>query len=94
MGGNREVNMMTPKETQDAWINAVKSCGQSLIDNAESIAGDFDYQTSTTIYITLEPHSLPEISITHNYLPRDISGKNKVVSLTGKREEVMFNNNN
>ena len=74
---------MVSKETQDTWINAVKSCGQSLIDNAEAIAGDFDFQTSADIFITLKPHELPEISVTHNYLPRDIRDKNRVVAITG-----------
>lgn len=31
--------MKTDPKTQEVWIEAVKSCGQSLIDNAEEIAG-------------------------------------------------------
>lgn len=68
---------MIDKETQKAWINAVKSCGQSLIDYAESIAGDYEFQTDVDIYIILKPNSHPEISVTHNYFPRDINNKTK-----------------
>ena len=34
---------MTDHKSQKEWIDAIRSCGQSLIDNAESIAGDFDF---------------------------------------------------
>ena len=71
---------MTDQKTQEAWINAVKSCGQSLIDNAEQIAGSFDFQTDVDIVINLSPKEFARISITTNYFPRDIKDKNKVAT--------------
>lgn len=44
-----------PKEIQEKWIQAIKDCGQSLIDNAEKIAGDYDFQTSVYISMDLTP---------------------------------------
>ena len=43
----------TPKEIQEKWIEAIKDCGQSLIDNAEKIAGDYKFQTE--YYSAAEP---------------------------------------
>lgn len=76
---------------QESWINAVKSCGQSLIDNAEKIAGDFDFQTATTIFIEIEPQSFPEISVTHSYIPRDIQNKKKA-AITKAGKKIIFTN--
>ena len=49
--------MKTDQKTQEVWIEAVKSCGQSLIDNAEEIAGDYEYETA-------------EINIATTYIPK------------------------
>ena len=50
--------MKTNPETQERWIEAVKSCGQSLIDNAEEIAGDYEYETGVDITISLKPNEI------------------------------------
>lgn len=71
---------MTDPKIQEAWIKAVKSCGQSLIDNAEKIAGDFDFQTDTDIVISLKPSELTRISVTSSYIPRDIDDKTKLAA--------------
>lgn len=58
------------KEIQEKWIQAIKDCGRSLIDNAEKIAGDYDLQTSVTISIELVPNKPVEICINTCYLPK------------------------
>lgn len=81
--------MIDPK-IQKAWIDAVKSCGQSLIDNAEKIAGDFDFQTETKICITLKPKEIVDISITTSYVPRDINDKSRIASTIPTQERVII----
>lgn len=71
---------MTDPKLQKVWIDAIKSCGQSLIDNAESIAGDFDFQTDTDIVINLKPRDFARISVTSNYIPKDINDKTKLAT--------------
>lgn len=60
----------TPKEVQDKWIQTIKDCGQSLIDNAEKIVGDYERQTGVYISILLTPGDLVEISVDTTYLPK------------------------
>ena len=61
---------MTKQEIQEAWIQAIKDCGQSLIDNAEKIAGDYDLQTSISISMLISPGETVEIDVSTTYLPK------------------------
>ena len=81
---------MTDPKIQKAWIDAVKSCGQSLIDNAEKIAGDFDFQTETKISITLKPKEIVDISVTTSYVPRDINDKSIIASTAPTQERLII----
>ena len=81
---------MTDSKTQETWINAIKSCGQSLVDNAELIAGDFDFQTGTNICIALKPREIVEISVTTSYLPHDINDRTKAVSTIPSQDKTPF----
>lgn len=64
-----------PQELQNQWIQAIKDCGQSLIDNAEEIAGHYDYQTSVYISMLLSPGEAAEISVDTSYLPKSKHGR-------------------
>ena len=68
--------MKTNPKTQEIWIEAIKDCGQSLIDNAEEIAGDYEFETGVDITISLKPQQFVEIKVATTYLPkaRDGSG--------------------
>lgn len=56
--------------TTQEIIKRVKECGQSLIDNAESIAGDYKLQTDLDIYISIPvTGNLPEIAVTSRFMP-------------------------
>ena len=70
---------MTKQEIQEAWVQAIKDCGQSLIDNAEKIAGDYDTQTSVSISMLLNPGNVVEIDISTTYLPK--SSTKEIVAL-------------
>lgn len=53
--------MKTNPKTQETWVEAIKCCGQSLIDNAEEIAGDYEFETGVDITISLKPQQSVEI---------------------------------
>lgn len=53
-------------------IQNIKDCGQSLIDNAEKIVGDYKFMTNLTItcYVN-ERNSAPYISASIDFLPEN-----------------------
>ena len=56
--------------TTEQLIEKVKNCGQSIIDNAESIVGDVKYQTDIDIMINIPMSGeLPEITSTSRWIP-------------------------
>ena len=67
------------QSVQDSWIEAVKSCGQSLIDNAEQIASEYPFQTGTEIKISLQAGEFAEITVSQMYLPTERKKSNKFV---------------
>lgn len=79
---------MTEKEIQDACIQAIKDCGQSLIDNAEKIAGDYDLQTSINISMMLSPGEMVEIDVSTSYVPK--SSIKGVVALPRALDGVFY----
>ncbi len=83
-----KVNNMgkAPKEIQDKWIQAIKDCGQSLIDNAKKIAGDYDFQTSVYISMDLTPGEVVEINVDTRYCPKARGGSDKLVVLPDARQ--------
>lgn len=65
---------MTSDEIQNKWIQAIKDCGQSLIDNAEEIAGRYDNQTSVCVSMRLSPGATVRISVETSYIPENKKG--------------------
>lgn len=66
--------MTKQKTRRDQIIQNIIACGQSLIDNAEKIAGDYKFLRSIDIFccITDISEEVPTISVTHNFLPEII----------------------
>ncbi|MFQ9178135.1 MAG: hypothetical protein ACLS6Q_07810 [Christensenellaceae bacterium] len=61
--------------TAEKLIETVKNCGQSIIDNAESIVGDFDYHMQINVSFTVGmSDSLPEISVENTFIPENEIG--------------------
>ena len=52
-------------------VNAIRAAGESLIKNADSIAGDEAYITGLDIYfsVDLSEDRMPEIEITKRFYP-------------------------
>ncbi len=56
-------------------IQQIKDCGQSVINNAESIVGNYDYQTDLSIHITIPMRgAMPEINVDTTFIPEDCCG--------------------
>lgn len=54
-------------------IQNIKYCGQSLIDNAEKIVGDYKFMTDLTItcYVN-EKGNAPYINVSTEFLPENL----------------------
>ena len=62
--------------TTEQIVNNIKRCGQSLIDNAECIAGNYKYQTDLDIHITIPVYNgFPEIEVSTMFIPEEFEGK-------------------
>ena len=48
-------------------IQQIKECGQSIIDNAETIAGDFEYPIGTKIIIDIHTNEVPTIKAERSF---------------------------
>jgi hypothetical protein len=56
--------------TKEEIIQCVKDCGQSLIDNAEKIVGDYKYSTDLSIYCRVDKEDkAPYIEVTREFIP-------------------------
>ena len=56
--------------TTERLVEIVKNCGQTIIDNAESIVGDYKYQTEITVSFTVGmDNQFPEIEATSRWVP-------------------------
>lgn len=57
--------------TTEKIVETIKQCGQSIIDNAESIAGDYKFQTYLDIGIKIPviDEEMPSINISAEFLP-------------------------
>lgn len=63
-------------------VNAIRAAGESLIKNADSIAGDEKYITGLDIYfsVDLSEDRMPEIEITKRFYPE------RLIDGFGKKE--------
>lgn len=55
---------------QEKIVEQIRDCGQALIDNAEIIAGGYQYQVDPLkIKILIEEEEIPQISVGQNFIP-------------------------
>lgn len=55
--------------SHEELIQLVKYCGQEIIDNAESIIGNYNFQTQITAKICIYPNEMPTIVIENDIVP-------------------------
>ena len=54
----------------DQMVEWLKDCGKSIIDNAETIVGGYQYQTGDLdVMITLNDTDAPTISVNQQFVP-------------------------
>lgn len=53
------------------WIEYLKACGQSIVDNAESIVGSEPYLSDVTVSIYLRPGEAPYINVDRTFYPEE-----------------------
>lgn len=55
---------------KEELIEHIKACGQSIIDNAEKIVGDYKFDTGTYIELHVgNCDEAPYISVTKDFIP-------------------------
>ncbi len=70
--------MKNTKTRREQIIQNIKSCGQSLINNAEQIAGDYEFLRNVSISCCVDDMSeAPTISVMHDFSPEIIIEKVK-----------------
>lgn len=49
--------------TQEEFIRRIKACGQAIVDHAEDIANNYEYQTDLTVSFHMDfgKHSFPAL---------------------------------
>lgn len=58
------------KTYREELIEHIKTCGQSIIDNAEKIAGDYKFDIGTYIELHVgNCDEAPYISVTKDFIP-------------------------
>lgn len=56
--------------TREDFIEQVKACGQSVVDNAEKIYNSFKYSTNgVQIMIEVDKNSVPTITVVNKFIP-------------------------
>lgn len=53
--------------TREQRIQQIKDCGQSIIDNAESIYGNFEYPASLEIVVSMPINKFPIITAKRDF---------------------------
>jgi hypothetical protein len=53
--------------TREERIQQIKDCGQTIIDKAESIYGDYDFPTSLTVTIEMSMREFPTITVKREF---------------------------
>ena len=67
------------KEEKEELIKHIKSCGQSIIDNAEKIVGDYKFDAGTYIELHVgNCNKVPYISVTKDFIPERLKEINEL----------------
>lgn len=60
--------------SNEKFVEYIRQCGKSIMDNAEKIANSFDYQTELDVAFHIGPdwNELPEIVVESRFIPKGI----------------------
>ena len=63
---------MTEMRTREKLVEEIKACGESIINNAESIVGGEQYLTDLTVTIYINFNEVTRINIDRNFAPEGV----------------------
>ena len=81
-------NLMRGKreKAQREAVKIIRAAGQSLIENAEKIAGGYEYQTDLDIMIRVgNLVEMPTITVTQEYVPEGWTKRSEGIEIEGVR---------
>lgn len=65
--------MKNNKVYREELIEHIKACGQSIIDHAEEIVGNYKFDTGTYIELHVgDRNEAPYISVTKDFIPKNL----------------------
>lgn len=71
--------MTYDKTYREELIKHIKACGQSIIDNAEKIVGDYKFDAGTYIELHVgKCDEAPYISVTKDFIPERLKEINEL----------------
>lgn len=71
--------MTYDKTYREELIEHIKACGQSIIDNAEKIVGDYKFDAGTYIELHVgKCDEAPYISVTKDFIPERLKEINEL----------------
>lgn len=57
---------------REDFIEQVKACGQSIIDNAEKIYNSFEFSTNgVMVEIEIDRNAVPTITVVNKFIPEN-----------------------
>ena len=59
-------------DTRTEIAKQIRACGQTIVDDADKMAGGYAGQTGVTIWIRIGIDKIPEIEVTHELLPSNV----------------------
>ena len=67
--------------TQEEFVRRIRACGQSIVDHAKDIAGQYPFQTELTVsfHIDFGKNSVPEIEVKTRFLPERVVDKRFII---------------
>ena len=71
--------MTYDKTYREELIEHIKACGQSIIDNAEKIVGDYKFDAGTYFELhVVKCDEAPHISVTKDFIPERLKEINEL----------------
>jgi hypothetical protein len=68
----KEMAVETKIYTHEKMVEALKKCGQSIIENAESIVGHEQYVREIRVTVSLNPTEAATINVDRDFYPEGI----------------------
>lgn len=57
---------------REQWVDWIRSAGESIAENAESIVGTEDNLDNVSVTVSIHPGELPIITVSRDFYPKDV----------------------